>query len=71
MVLFKTFRMQKDDISYLCVGVLEQGDMQKVVSEGWCKESRGFYNNKMNHKSADETEDAQTDLHVYFLNMLK
>ena len=26
-------------ISYLYVGVLEQGDMQKVVSKGWCKES--------------------------------
>ena len=28
-------------ISYMCVTVLEPGDMQKmVVSKGWCKESR-------------------------------
>ena len=26
-------------ISYLYVGVLEQGDMQKGVSKGWCNES--------------------------------
>ena len=25
--------------SYSYVDVLEQGDMQKVVSKGWCKES--------------------------------
>ena len=27
-------------ISDLKVGVLEQGNLQKVVSNGWCKESR-------------------------------
>ena len=30
-------------ILYLYVGVIEQGDMQKVVSKGWCKESSLLY----------------------------
>ena len=31
-------------ISYLYEGVKEQGDIQKVVSKGWCKESSGILN---------------------------
>ena len=40
MALFTTFRMQKDDNIRFKSGFLEQGNLQKVVSNGWCKESR-------------------------------
>ena len=29
--------------SHFARGVSEQGDLQKAVSKGWCKESRFFY----------------------------
>ena len=38
--LFKTCGMQKDDKIIFCFGdVSAQGDVQKSVTNGWCKES--------------------------------
>ena len=45
--LNKNKKKQQQKTEHLHVCVLEQDDMQKVVSKGWCKESTIFNGRKM------------------------